>query len=297
MLRQYFSHANGEGGTPFSTTRGGNHVKKVVIWSWEICPQDGDALIVAVKLVFADRTSVRHGGNVSRGNHVDIFDVPEGDQITQAIVHCDWGTHGIQFVTKNGIRSKLYGGNGPHQLIWKAASMEELCGMSGRAGFFMDKITFHFRMPVRVETVYCYLVPHIEIAKGIGFRQSKTIKTRWGMTTSNTEYNQNSIRFIAAEAMANIASALMEDERGYNTTTTTTNGSTIAAFYSALSSTHVECEIEESFEIDTTSIDRGVYIYTGCARIVMSNGDEIIMNGKSFCIHNEPITISKVFSF
>jgi hypothetical protein len=282
-LRQYFSHPNGEGGTPHISYKAGGHVMKVSIWLYETVP-GGTAVVVAVGLEFADKTTVRHGGEIGTANRIDFFDVASGDYIVEGIVHGDWGTHGIEFVTNNGIKSDLFGGSGPITQIFKAGVGEELCGMSGRAGALLDKVTFLFgkRIHLHVKAVYCWFALTVIVAKGIPYEGTRT--THVGMT-SNDEFSGEGLKIAVLEARAKITSGKLE-----------ANMENLKLhFLSTLEESILHNERHDSVqpvEIRTDG-ESGVYMYEPCVRVEMSNGDDFTLHGK-WIILAEPLDVSPV---
>jgi hypothetical protein len=115
--------------------------------------------LALVKLQFADGTVVTVGRKsrdlLYQGAYqYDMFLVPEGDSIVQAVIrYDDTGAAGIRFKTLNdirfpGINMGFYGGYGPNETVFEAKLVdEELCGFTAWTGFVTEKSWFHFGLP------------------------------------------------------------------------------------------------------------------------------------------------------
>ena len=118
---------------PFETDPNGSGVKSVSV-------STGDS-VDRVKLSFFDGEIVYAGGI---GGRPRTFDLPENDCITQVSVWAAKGTNALQFHTKNGLDSRVFGNrDGSNELtVLVAPPGDELVGMYGSAGKFIETIEF-----------------------------------------------------------------------------------------------------------------------------------------------------------
>jgi hypothetical protein len=86
-------------------------------------------------------TSNWHGG---QGGELSVFDVDDGDYITEVIVRSGWGTDGLQFKTKNGIVSPHYGGTGGNLRVEGGDISCHLVRVYGRSNDLLNRIDFEF---------------------------------------------------------------------------------------------------------------------------------------------------------
>jgi hypothetical protein len=291
-----FSHANGQGGEPASDIRGGNHVKRVEIVSYHNYSGMGNNYIVSVTFFYSNGTRIHHGphrnhfGFPKHGYHFDLFEVPPNDCIVTAVVSHNWGTYGIRFVTRNGIRfpnDGWYGhGHTKTQTVFEAKPLEELCGMTSRSGGLMDKIEFYFGKPVYVKKVDLELRLLVYIQKGVGFKAYEEYKIVSGTKTSSditTNEVKEHANKVSAKVSAKYNSIVVSGEASFEGNHQSSTYKNL--FTSVLNCTDSVVESTKRYFYDGT---KGCYVCHGKVVMYLSNKENITFYGDTLVALKKP---------
>lgn len=278
-MKKDFSHPDGRGGKSFDSERG-THVHKVCISTHE------NRFVESIQLFFHNgRETGRYGGK--QGTKTD-FVVLDGDAIVKVKVRRGWGTDAIKFFTRQGRESDWLGGKGGTVTETFSASnpaKQELVGISGRSGWLLDRVVFHFDKPIR--KVVCKLEPIFEIAKNVGYHETTTIKYKVGSRDST--YSSQEMTKLATQAKANISWGVGGAGGGASFDAQTAN-----AFHSASAAVSREYEYSKTVTIDARN--HGVFLYRGVMQIHLCSGKTVTMQGE--CLVGSPTAlVAKDYEF
>jgi len=138
---RHFTHEKGMGGYPYTETIGDRKIDQIRV-------AHGDH-IDSIKFVYNGETDSFYGGDDESdsfyggygGRDRSSFVIPEDDVLDKVRVWADRGTNGIQFKTKKGTKSAVYGRKDGEQKVFSSEG-NGFSTVELRSGQMVDKIEF-----------------------------------------------------------------------------------------------------------------------------------------------------------